>query len=140
MKKLNIGTLPNSLSSIIGLCYIDPVSEKLVEFNSDEKIYLTPFENTVRRYYLVVVDTLHRGIRLQYATIKVSSEYDDIYVKILEGNTNNDRYNYDDVEANNSVTVFFNNYPNGIIPLDINIKSLTATNVQFSIDIGITAG
>lgn len=141
MKRLNIEALPTNLSNVIGLCYFDPVTEKLVEFNSSEKIYLTPFENTVRRYYLVVTNPVYQGARLQYATLKVSSEYDDVSVRVLEGlEIVNDKYNFTDIDANNTITVFFNNHATGIIPIDINIESLTASNVQFRVDIAISAG
>lgn len=141
MKKLSLEAIPTSLRGTLGLCYFDPVSEKLVEFNNEEKIYLTPFENSVRRYYLVVSNPIYNGTRLQYATIKVSSAYDDVTVKVLEGlEIVNDRYNYEDLEANNTITVFFNNYPSGHIPIDLNTKSLTSKNVKFTVDIEITAG
>lgn len=141
MKKLSLEAIPTSLRGTLGLCYFDPVSERLVEFNSEEKIYLTPFENSVRRYYLVLTNPIYNGTRLQYATIHVSTEYDDISVKVLEGlEVVNDRYNYEDIEANNTITVFFNNYASGIVPLDINTKSFTSKNVKFTISIDITAG
>lgn len=141
MKKLSLEAIPTSLRGTLGLCYFDPVSEKLVEFNSEEKIYLTPYENSVRRYYLVINNPIYNGTRLQYATIHVNSEYEDITVKLLEGlDVLNDKYSFESVTPNNTVTVFFNNYASGIIPLDINTKSSTASNINFNIDISISAG
>ena len=140
MKKLNVEALPRSLLNNLGLCYFDPVTEKLVEFNNEELIYLTPYENIVRRYYLVIMSDLYNGIKLQYGNIKFSSIYEEVEVKILEGlGTINDKYNFDDVEANNTITVFFNNYSTGIIPIDVNIKSLVSTHATFELDINITA-
>lgn len=139
MKTLTLDALPTNLSHAIGLCYFDPVSEELVEFNNEEKIYLTPYENTVRRYYLVVSNPIYNGSRLQQATISVSSESEHVHVRVLEGLELHDKYSFEGVDVNNSVTMFFNNHPTGIIPIDINTQSTTAKGIKFSINISIRA-
>ena len=48
--KLNLST---NVINGIGLCYFDPETEQLNEFGSQEVLYITPFEESVRRYYLV---------------------------------------------------------------------------------------
>lgn len=140
MKTLNANSLPSNLMNIMGFCYFDPETERLVEFNSNEEIYLTPYESTVRRYYLVVTSDMYNGSKLRYATLQFTSPSDDVEVRALEGlDTVNDRYNFDDVDINTSLTVFFNNHASGIIPIDVNLKSLTSVNGDFKLSVSIKA-
>lgn len=116
---------------MLKLCYYNPVTEELTEFNSNEEVCIAPHENTVRRYYLIGEGSP------SHATLSITSSTENVEVRILEGKNYNDIYSFEDIETNNTITVFFAPYPSGVIPIDINVKSLTSQKGDYKIGIKI---
>lgn len=125
----------------IGLCYFDPESEQLIEFGHQEDLYVTPFEESVRRYYLVKNSDLVGGTRPLFASISITSNNSDLEVKLAKGPIRiSDKAEYYDVEINNTLTLFFNEYPSGVTPLDLYFKSYSNTYLESDLDIKIITG
>lgn len=135
--KLNLST---NVINGIGLCYFDPETEQLNEFGSQEVLYITPFEESVRRYYLVKNSDFIDNKKPIYASISVVSNNNDIELKIGKGYERlTDKAEFYDTEINNNLLIFFNEYSSGIIPLDFFFKSSSNHKVEsdFSIKIKI---
>lgn len=135
--KLNLST---NVINGIGLCYFDPETEQLNEFGSQEVLYITPFEESVRRYYLVKNSDFIDNKKPIYASISVISNNSDIELKIGKGYERlTDKADFYDTEINNNLLIFFNEYSSGIIPLDFFFKSNSNHKVEsdFSIKIKI---
>lgn len=135
--KLNLST---NVINGIGLCYFDPETEQLNEFGSQEVLYITPFEESVRRYYLVKNSDFIDNKKPIYASISVVSNNNDIELKIGKGFERlTDKAEFYDTEINNNLLIFFNEYSSGIIPLDFFFKSSSNHKVEsdFSIKIKI---
>ena len=137
-RSVDINTLKSNVSNSIGLCYFDNTTEQLREFINIENIYLTPFETSVRRYYLVKTSDLIDNLKPTFASMTVISNSTDIDIKISLGKDNlTDIYDFYDLQVNNSINIFFNNYPSGIIPVDFYFKSNTTRKIDINFDINI---
>ena len=102
--KLNLST---NVINGIGLCYFDPETEQLNEFGSQEVLYITPFEESVRRYYLVKNSDFIDNKKPIYASISVVSNNNDIELKIGKGFERlTDKAEFYDTEINNNLLIF----------------------------------
>lgn len=116
----------SSMSNGIGLCYFDPDTETLKEFSIDETIHLNPYEHSVRRFYFVKNTDLINNVRPILANLSIVSNTSDIDVKLNIGRERiTSKYDYYDTETNNTVIVLFSEFPSGMIPIDLYIKSNT---------------
>ena len=137
-RSVDISTVKSNVKNAIGLCYFDTGTEQLTEFLNVESIYLTPFETSVRRFYLVKTSTLMEGVKPSYANMSVKTSNPDIDIKISLGSDNiTDPYDFYDVPLNNNILILFSNYPSGIIPIDFYFKSNTSRKVDITFDINI---
>lgn len=133
VEKLN---LTPELSRGAGLCYFDPETEALTEFSSQELIYITPFEESVRRYYLVK-SSAEPSV---FASVRIRSNSALMDLKVSVGGIRvTAKEEFIDLEVNNSLVVFFSEFPSGIIPLDVYFKSNANKKLEsnFSIKINI---
>ena len=133
--------LSTNVSRGIGLCYFDPETEQLNEFGSQEFLFVTPFEEIVRRYYLVKNSDIIDNKKPIFASISFSSSNSDVTVKVAKGYSRvTDRAEFYDIEANNELLIFFNEYSSGIIPLDIYTKSNSNRDIDSDFNIKIIIG
>ena len=100
----------------VGICFFDPVTETLLEFNSNTKIPIYPMEESYRRFFIV-----RDGINITFNTVTIQTIVENssyvsklLFDKVQDINT---------VPENNTVIEFFSNFPNGIIPFYLYIKS-----------------
>lgn len=100
----------------VGICFFDPVTETLLEFNSNTKIPIYPMEESYRRFFIV-----RDGINITFNTVTIQTIVENssyvsklLFDKVQDINT---------VPENNTIIEFFSNFPNGIIPFYLYIKS-----------------
>ncbi len=100
----------------VGICFFDPVTETLFEFNSNTKIPIYPMEESYRRFFIV-----RDGINITFNTVTIQTIVENssyvsklLFDKVQDINT---------VPENNTIIEFFSNFPNGIIPFYLYIKS-----------------
>ena len=100
----------------VGICFFDPVTETLLEFNSNTKIPIYPMEESYRRFFIV-----RDGINITFNTVTIQTivENSSYVSKLLFDKVQN----INTVPENNTVIEFFSNFPNGIIPFYLYIKS-----------------
>lgn len=133
--KLDIST---NVINGIGLCYFDPETEQLTEFGFREDLYITPFEESVKRYYLVKNSDFIDNKKPIYASISLLSNNSEIEIKLNKGYERiSDFAEFYDTEINNSIVIFFNEYSSGIIPLDFYFKSNSNAKVESDFTIKI---
>lgn len=141
VKTVDSLSLSTNVSKGIGLCYFDPETEQLNEFGTQEYLYITPFEENVRRYYLVKNSDNIDNKRPIFASVSIISNNSDIDIKVSKGYERvTDKAEFYDVEINNELLIFFNEYPSGIIPLDIYMKSNSNRNVDSDFNVKIVIG
>lgn len=141
VKTVDSLSLSTNVSKGIGLCYFDPETEQLNEFGTQEYLYITPFEENVRRYYLVKNSDNIDNKRPIFASISIISNNSDIDIKVSKGYERvTDKAEFYDVEINNELLIFFNEYPSGIVPLDIYMKSNSNRNVDSDFNVKIVIG
>lgn len=141
VKTVDSLSLSTNVSKGIGLCYFDPETEQLNEFGTQEYLYITPFEENVRRYYLVKNSDNIDNKRPIFASVSIISNNSDIDIKVSKGYERvTDKAEFYDVEINNELLIFFNEYPSGIVPLDIYMKSNSNRNVDSDFNVKIVIG
>lgn len=128
IKTLDIEAIPSQVSNPVGLCFFNPTSESLEEFTSDESIYLTPYEESVRRFYLVKTS---QPLENNFAKLAIHSDTlgIELRAKVGEGSISNIQ-DFKDTPNNTEFFVFYGNYSSDIIPIDIYFKSTTALLVE----------
>lgn len=131
IETIDKNNISKNMSESVGLCYFDPETEELKEFSPEETINLTPFEHSVRRFYFVKTAELINNVRPIYVKLTAISNILDIEVKLNVGNERlTSKYDFYDTEINNTVICFFQEYPSGIIPIDLYFKSNTNRELQ----------
>lgn len=141
VKTVDSLSLSTNVSKGIGLCYFDPETEQLNEFGTQEYLYITPFEENVRRYYLVKNSDNIDNKRPIFASVSIISNNSDIDIKVSKGYERvTDKAEFYDVEINNELLIFFNEYPSGIVPLDIYMKSNSNRNIDSDFNVKIAIG
>lgn len=141
VKTVDSLSLSTNVSKGIGLCYFDPETEQLNEFGTQEYLYITPFEENVRRYYLVKNSDNIDNKRPIFASVSIISNNSDIDIKVSKGYERvTDKAEFYDVEINNELLIFFNEYPSGIVPLDIYMKSNSNRNIDSDFNVKIVIG
>lgn len=114
----------------IGLCFFDPLDETLKEFNPTTRIPIYPEEKSERKFFLLKDDiTLNPNI----AILKVSNTSPYYTVKIATDQV----LDFSNIPENNVVIDFFSKYPNGIMPVTIQIESLTTSLEYTTLEIDI---
>lgn len=116
----------------IGLCYFDPTQELLVEF-SNNNINITPFEKSVKRYYLVVTDFTNLPYRVN---IQFTSNLDNLIVKhkVKQNNTLlTNKYEYENILESNYSSIMLSQHPSGIVPIDVYFESISHVNYNGSL-------
>ena len=141
VKTVDSLSLSTNVSKGIGLCYFDPETEQLNEFGTQEYLYITPFEENVRRYYLVKNSDNIDNKRPIFASVSIISNNSDMDIKVSKGYERvTDKAEFYDVEINNELLIFFNEYPSGIVPLDIYMKSNSNRNIDSDFNVKIVIG
>lgn len=141
VKTVDSLSLSTNVSKGIGLCYFDPETEQLNEFGTQEYLYITPFEENVRRYYLVKNSDNIDNKRPIFASVSIISNNSDIDIKVSKGYERvTDKAEFYDVEINNELLIFFNEYPSGIVPLDMYVKSNSNRNIDSDFNVKIVIG
>lgn len=110
----------------VGICYFDPATEILKEFNTTTKIPVYPGEKSSRRFYIVKDDV---NINPSNVLLKVRNTSSSYEVKI---STEAD-VDINTLPENNVVLEFFSKYPNGIIPFSLHIMNKSTTLEEVSI-------
>ena len=104
VKTVDSLSLSTNVSKGIGLCYFDPETEQLNEFGTQEYLYITPFEENVRRYYLVKNSDNIDNKRPIFASVSIISNNSDIDIKVSKGYERvTDKAEFYDVEINNEL-------------------------------------
>lgn len=132
---LDRNKMPSDLDGTIGLCYFDPQEEVLKEFNPSVSIVLGPFEESVRRFYIVKPSNTIQGSIYNYVKVSVesSSPYYEVKVKIGEGSMSSVE-SYSQIEGKECST-FFSHYSNGLIPIDFYSKNTSITESEFNLEL-----
>lgn len=137
-ESINKSNVSKNMAGDIGLCYFDPETETLKEFSPEELIHLNPYEHSVRRFYFVKNTDLINNIRPVLAKISILSNSIDVEVKIGIGRERiTSKYDFYDTEINNTSIVFFQEYPSGMIPIDLCMKSNTNKEIDTDFTISI---
>jgi hypothetical protein len=120
----------------IGLCYFDPSSETLKEFSSSTSIPVLPYEESIRRFYILKDSGTIIGNTVSLTVTTQSSDY--VVKNTIAGLLDDDEF--DTINPNNVSIAFLSEFSSGIIPVDIYIKSLTysLTNVVLNIQLELT--
>ena len=114
----------------IGLCFFDPFGETLKEFDSTTKIPVYPLEKVVRRFYVVKDDY---NVVYNTITLKIASNSSNYLIKASTA----EGADFTQIPNNNTVIDFFSKYPNGIIPLNLYIESVSTNLEEVSLFIDI---
>lgn len=120
----------------IGLCYFDPVSETLKEFSPTTSIPVLPYEESIRRFYILKDGSTVTGNTISLTVSTTSADY--VVKNIIAGSLDDDEF--DSLPPNNISIAFLSEYSSGIIPVDIYIQSLTysLTNVTLNVELELT--
>lgn len=138
VETISKNNIAKRVSNGVGLCYFDPGTEEFREFDANAVINLTPFEHSVRRFYFVKSQEVIDNKIPTYTKLTVVSNHTGIDIKLnIGGERITSKYDFYDSEINNTVIAFFKGYPNGIIPIDLLIKS--GLNEQVETDFQIYA-
>lgn len=129
---------PNSKTKHgIGLCFFNPETELLQEFDSNTTVPILPYENSIRRFY-IVRDNFTVDINTVSITLMIESE--GYTVKTIVGSDKNaTEEDFESVSNSTMNVIFVSQHPSGIIPLDVLItsKSYALTKVSLIIDMDV---
>lgn len=111
---------PAQLLDDIGLCYYDPKTEQLKEFDPSVFIAVSPYEYSVRRFYIAKPSGTIQGKVYRNLTVSVASSSTLVTQKIRIGPQEISRASdFVEHEENGSISIPLDMYPTGIIPVDI---------------------
>lgn len=129
--------MPSHLDGSIGLCFFNPETDTLEEFSGDAKILLGPFEESVRRFYLVKPSNTIQGKVFSYAKVKVEPSSSAYIVKVRVGDgALSSPEDFKDIVGTECLP-FFSNYTNGLIPIDFYTKNVVGVESTHTLDITI---
>lgn len=114
----------------VGLCYFDPTLEILKEFTNDIILPVYPGEESKRQFYIVKDDA---NLVLNTLSFKAFINSANYSVKTSLNYT----ADFPNITNNNTVLVFFSQYPSGIIPITLYIKNLADTVEDFDLNLEI---
>ena len=117
----------------VGICFFDPLSEALIEFNNTTKIPVYPSEEAYRRFFIVKDSVENSFLALNTVTLQ-TQEAEDYTVKIV----NDKSIDISTVPDNNTFIEFFSNHPSGIIPFYLYIKSNTSSYADVELKLILT--
>lgn len=138
MTKFVTEQIPNGLIDDVGLCYFDPIEEKLVELTSDASIVINPFEETVRRFYLIKPSRTISGRVPLYFKVGLDNISELLEFKLKTGEERLSYVgDYYETPPNNTITIYSSPYPSGIIPLDVYCKSKTNNSISYNLEFTI---
>lgn len=104
----------------IGFCYFNPETELLQEFDTSTSIPILPYEESIRRFY-IVRDTYTGSINTLKLTFLIVSE--DYEIKSIVAKEDVDISDFKDVPKGNTNLIFLSEHPSGIIGVDVLIQS-----------------
>lgn len=135
---LNSDKAPSHLTDEVGMCYYDPKTEDLKEFDPSVVIHTGPFERSVRRFYLVKPSGTIRGQLYTQAKIKVESQSPHVEHKVKVGLDNisipSDFIEYD---LNNEIIVLFSHHTTGVIPIDLYTRCNIANSLEATLALSL---
>ena len=107
----------------VGICFFDPLTEVLLEFNETTRIPVYPTEACFRRFYIVKdsFDSHYNVVSLK--AYSVSSDYK---IKTVPDKVED----ISQIPDGNVMIEFFSNYPTGIIPFYLYIESTTTSYLE----------
>lgn len=136
-KQITREAMPSSLEGTIGLCYFNPETDTLHEFNNDVRVVLGPFEESVRRFYIVKPSNTISNKVYSYFRLRVEPSSPTFALKVRLGErTLSSPESFSNIEGK-EVVEFFNNYVNGLIPIDFYTKNNSILEAEFHMDITI---
>lgn len=104
----------------IGFCYFNPETELLQEFDTSTSIPILPYEESIRRFY-IVRDAYTGSINTLKLTFLVAST--DYEIKSIEAKEGVDVSDFKDIPKGNTNLIFLSEHPSGIIGIDVLIRS-----------------
>lgn len=104
----------------IGLCYFDPSVEQLIEFNTSQVIEVAPFEEGVRRFYLIRTDS---SLVPTYAYITITGSNTSLTIKAKDSELFSEVDAFINIPPDNTAVVNFSRYSNWLVPIDVYIRS-----------------
>lgn len=121
----------------IGLCFFNPETETLVEFSADSTIPVLPYEDSIKRYYIVRDQSLSN---INTISITMTSTNPNFIIKNIKGIIDPESTDFDSVPVNNTNVIFLSEYTSGVIPIDVYVKSNTysLTKVPLVIEMEIS--
>lgn len=135
---INLRTAFTVSEGKIYLCYYNPTSDKLEEISDRILLDVLPFEETIRRFYLVHPELTDSS----YISIETSVEGAQRYtyeVKVLLGKEDPTVGDFDYAYSGHTLfKIHCEKVFNNAIPVDIFLKSFNATETQAYINISIT--
>lgn len=134
--KIDGNKAPGHLTDDIGLCFYEPRTEQLREFDNTVSIVLGPFERTVRRFYVVKPSGTIQGQTLSKLKVKIEASSSSIEQKVKVGQEDlSIPSDFSEYQANNEIIILLSEYSTGIIPIDVLSHSLVPTNHTTSVSI-----
>lgn len=120
----------------IGLCYFNPETETLVEFNTSSTIPVLPYEDSIKRYYIVRDQSFSN---VNTISITITSSNTDYIIKNIKGIVDPESSDFDSIPNNNTNVLFLSEHTSGVIPIDVYVKSntYTLTKVPLTVEIDI---
>lgn len=120
----------------VGLCFFNPETELLQEFDSNTTVPILPYENSIRRFY-IVRDNYTGDISTISITLMIESE--DYTVKTKVGSDKTEESDFDNIPSSAMNVIYVSQHPSGIIPLDVMItsKSYSLSKVSLIIDMDV---
>lgn len=126
---------PSALDGTIGLCYYNPQEETLKEFDPNTSIVLGPFEESVRRFYIVKPSGVVQGSVYSYVKLTASSASPTFDIKLkIGGSYLSDIEDFSSIEGKECVA-FFSHYTNGLIPVDFYCKNSSTIENTTSLEL-----
>ena len=107
----------------VGICFFDPLTEVLLEFNETTRIPVYPTEACFRRFY-IVKDSFDSNYNV--VSLKAYSVSSDYKIKTVPDKVED----ISQIPDGNVMIEFFSNYPTGIIPFYLHIESTTTSYLE----------
>lgn len=107
----------------VGICFFDPLTEVLLEFNETTRIPVYPTEACFRRFY-IVKDSFDSNYNV--VSLKAYSVSSDYKIKTVPDKVED----ISQIPDGNVMIEFFSNYPTGIIPFYLYIESTTTSYLE----------
>lgn len=120
----------------LGFCFFNPVTESLQEFDTSTTVPILPYENTIRRYYIVRDKGLESISTISVAILSPSTDYE---IKNIVGKEGITLADFNSIPVSNTNLIFMSEHTTGLIPIDVLIISKTYALTGVPLIIEITA-